>query len=156
MNTMQTVKRILCCGCAAALMSLPALSRAEEQTAPKNQEAAAPQQESKWSEAGRNIKGAAGSVAEATKETTGAAWDTVKNGTSSAWEKTKSGSRELYEAAGDKSKEAWQTTKEESKSVWEKGKSLIHEATAPAPPVAPYAPAAPASQPPPAAPKAEQ
>ncbi|MCL1980689.1 MAG: hypothetical protein FWG62_06405 [Proteobacteria bacterium] len=159
MDMKRVIKKMLFCG-AAAMVTLPGFGFAEEYVAPKDQQATiqqeasapqqegAPQRESKWSEAGREVKQATGSVVEATKETTGAAWETVKNESSSAWEKTKSGSRELYDTVGDKSKEAWHATKEESKSIWERGKSLVHEATAPNPPVAPPAGAAPPATPP--------
>jgi hypothetical protein len=142
MNMMCMIKKMLLYGCAMAMVSLPVAGQTGEAVS-ADQRAGAPQQESKWSEAGRNVKEAAGSVADATKETTGAAWDTVKSGSSSMWEKTKEGSKEAWQATKEGSKEAWQATKEGSKDAWEKGKALIHEATAPDPPSAPPSPDAP-------------
>jgi len=158
MKMMHTINRVIICGLTLAVVSYLSNAVAEEQATPKEEGIVQQQEANKWGEAGKEVKEAAGSVAEATTETAGTAWDTVKTESVEAWEKTRAGSREMFETVGDKSKEAWQVTKEESKNFWEKGKAKVHEVTAPAPPVAPYTPAqpvveaqsAPATVPPPA------
>lgn len=154
-KTTRMIKKMCCYGFAAAMIALPVHGATEEQPVPKEQGSVErQQQESRWNEAGKDVKEAAGSVTEATKETAGTAWDTLKTESAETWEKTKAGSRELIDTVETTSKKTWQATKEGSRDLWQKGKAKIHEATAPDPPVSPAPPTKPAAEPPaaPAAP----
>jgi hypothetical protein len=150
MKMRHTLNQVVICGLTLAVVSCLSNAVAEEQTSPRKEGVVQQQEASKWGEAGKEVKAAAGSVAEATTETAGTAWDTLKTESVEAWEKTRAGSREVFDTVGDKSKEAWHVTREESKNFWEKGKAKIHEVTSPDPPVAPAAPVQPAAAAPPA------
>ncbi|NLX19152.1 MAG: hypothetical protein GXY53_07725 [Desulfobulbus sp.] len=143
MKTVQIIKRLWLLSLAGILSGLPVQASEQALQGGEVPQQTTEQQADKWSEAGKEVKEAASSVADATKETAGTAWESLKAESATIWEKTKSGSAELFETVGEKSKEAWSVTKEETKDFWNKGKSLIHEATAPDPPTPPVPPQTP-------------
>ncbi|MDY0390412.1 hypothetical protein [Desulfobulbus oligotrophicus] len=149
MKAMQRIQRLWLLPLVGILTVLP-VQGAEQPPPEENvpQEKKIEQQPDKWSEAGREVRQATGSVADATKESAGTAWESLKTGSTTAWEKTRSGSVHLFESVGEKSREAWSVTKEETADFWNKGKSLIHEATAPDPPAPPVPPQEPVPPPP--------
>ena len=78
MKMMHTINRVIICGLTFAVVSFLSNAVAEEQATPKEEGIVQQQEANKWGEAGKEVKEAAGSVAEATTETAGTAWDTVK------------------------------------------------------------------------------
>ena len=151
MKMMRLITQMILYCVLLAVVSIPsviAAVAAEEQNLPQRQEGVKQKENSKWGEAGQEVKKASGAVVEATRETAGDAMGKVRDESVGAWEKARSGSREVVETVGEKTKEAVGTVKEQSRNfwekawmgsrhVWEEGKSKIHEVTAPTPPVPP-------------------
>jgi hypothetical protein len=66
MKMMHTINRVIICGLTLAVVSFLSNAVAEEQTTYKEEGIVQQQEASKWGEAGKEVKEAAGSVAEAT------------------------------------------------------------------------------------------
>src|SRR5665647_309736 len=145
MKMIQLVNRMILYCTLLAVVSIASVAvAAEDQSTSQRQEGVHEQENSKWGEAGQEVKKASGAVVEASRETAGSAWEKSAD----ALEKARAGSKEVLETVGEKSKEAVGTVKEQSKyfwekawmesrHVWEEGKSKIHEVTAPTPPTPP-------------------
>jgi len=98
--------------------------------------------EGNWDKAGKEVKEAAGAVADATMYSSRKAWNKTKEESQELYEKAKEESEEAWDKTMEKSDKTWKTVKEESSEAWEKtkdaskeaydtSKDKIHEATAP-------------------------
>ncbi len=89
--------------------------------------AMAEENQNSWHKAGQDIKEAAKSVGNATKET----YEKTKEKSSEAWHKTKEESKKAYDEGKEESQGFWHSVKVKLKEWYKDAKTSIHSATAP-------------------------